>query len=460
VRRGRRTARPDRGPERWQNIGLTEAVTGGRGKYRATFTADTPTKLGKERLDLQARVYSRDGNSFPGASNVCYNAAGHEILNVLLPEQAAVALPSQYETLLGVLAAQYRGDLADLKETAGQQDITYLANKTGWDAKAVAFAALAEQFSRITVPLPRGPRRSRSKRTHRVRRPRETVNLKPELYYALFRAGLPANADGLFQITPKTARSVWEESIKQGLIPQTFAGELDSAARSFESLSAVHTLDANPPIGIYGSTDGQKVRAGATLKRYQQIIDSFLAFLGTRAEVRPEAVTTEGFTRFRDLLLEQGRAPRTVNIVVRKILKRPFTAAVNEGFIQRNPISSIRHLLDVTVEKGVFTPPQIAQLVEAAVPDWKGLILAGYYTGARLGDLARRTWASVDMAERTITLRQKKTGAKIKVPLHSAFGDYLQSLLGSRSIPADKRKPLFPTLYKKPRTKSWAFSGE
>jgi integrase len=186
--------------------------------------------------------------------------------------------------------------------------------------------------------------------------------------------------------------------------------------------------------------------ADSTLKRYQQIIDSFLAFLGTRAEVRLEAVSTEDFTRFRDQLLEQGRAPRTVNIIVRKILKRPFTAAVNEGLLARNPISSIRHLLDVSVEKGTFTPEQIAQLVEAADADWKGLIMAGYFTGARLGDLARLTWASVDVAERSITLRQKKTGAKIKVPLHSALEDYLRS----RSIPADKRKPLFPTLYKKP----------
>jgi integrase len=186
--------------------------------------------------------------------------------------------------------------------------------------------------------------------------------------------------------------------------------------------------------------------ADSTLKRYQQIIDSFLAFLGTRAEVRLEAVTTDDFTAYRDLLLSEGRSPRTVNVVVRKILKRPFTAAINEGILTRNPILAIRHLQDISVEKGTFTPAQIAQLVEAADADWKGLILAGYFTGARLGDLCRLTWAAIDMAEQTITLRQKKTGAKIKAPLHSALGDYLRS----RPIPADKRKPLFPTLHKKP----------
>jgi hypothetical protein len=70
-----------------------------------------------------------------------------------------------------------------------------------------------------------------------------------------------------------------------------------------------------------------------TLKRYTQVVTTFLAFLGTRAEIRLEALSTEDFAKYRDQLLKQGRAPRTVNIIVRKILKRPLTAAVNGGFL-------------------------------------------------------------------------------------------------------------------------------
>jgi integrase len=154
-------------------------------------------------------------------------------------------------------------------------------------------------------------------------------------------------------------------------------------------------------------------------------------------------VTTDDFIRYRDQLLKQGRTPRTVNITVRKILTRPFVAAVNEGLLQRNPIASIRHLHDVTVEKGVFTPEQINKLLEVADSDWRGLTLAGYYTGARLGDLARLTWQSIDLDERSISFTQKKTGAKIKVPIHSELLDYLLS----RSVPDDGRKPVFPKLY-------------
>jgi integrase len=183
--------------------------------------------------------------------------------------------------------------------------------------------------------------------------------------------------------------------------------------------------------------------AETTFKKYEGLVAHFFRFLGTRQHVALEAITTDDFLRYRDHLLAEGRTPRTVNITIRKVLKRPFQAAVSEGRLQRNPISAIRHLQDVRVEKGVFTPEQIRQLLHSAESDWKGLILAGYYTGARLGDLARLRWGNVDLAERSITFVQKKTGAKLKVPIHPELENYLLS----RSVPDDSRKPLFPKLY-------------
>src|SRR4051812_32139353 len=72
------------------------------------------------------------------------------------------------------------------------------------------------------------------------------------------------------------------------------------------------------------------------------------------------------------------------------------------------------------------------------------MVLAGYCTGARLSDLANLKWSNVDLAERTLTFVQKKTGAKIKIPMHAELEDYLVSLPS-----ADKDAPVFPTLYGK-----------
>ena len=95
------------------------------------------------------------GDVFLGASAVRYNAGTNETLDISLPANAA-GLASEHETLTGAVAGHFDGKLGDLKEDDERQDITYLANKTGWDARAVALAALADQFSRQTVATESG----------------------------------------------------------------------------------------------------------------------------------------------------------------------------------------------------------------------------------------------------------------------------------------------------------------
>jgi len=168
-----------------------------------------------------------------------------------------------------------------------------------------------------------------------------------------------------------------------------------------------------------------------TLERYTQICASFLSSLGSKADVRLSAVTTEDVTKFRDELLKEGRTPQTVNQVIRNILKRPFKIALEEGVIERNPVGAVRLLRGETAEKGVFTPEHVRKLLETANgSDWEGLILAGFYTGGRLMDLARLKWSNVDLTEKTITFWQKKTEgktpkAKVKIPLHPELEEYL-----------------------------------
>src|SRR5262249_34141261 len=105
----------------------------------------------KSTPDLQVRVSA--GNKFLAASVVRYNALSKVQLDVALPDDAD-GVPSEYETLTTELSTVYPGRLGSLQETDEQQDITFLANKTGWDARGVAMAALADQFSDIVIAAP------------------------------------------------------------------------------------------------------------------------------------------------------------------------------------------------------------------------------------------------------------------------------------------------------------------
>lgn len=140
------------------DVNLATGTTGAGGAYTISVVI-SPVSLrarNKTTPDFQIRVLS--GSTLLAASSVAYNANLAVTLNVSLPP-TATGLLSEYESLTVNLSALYKGQLSTLQENADRQDVTFLANKSGWDARAVALAALADSFSQIsaTAPAPTSP---------------------------------------------------------------------------------------------------------------------------------------------------------------------------------------------------------------------------------------------------------------------------------------------------------------
>lgn len=212
-----------------QDVILVEALTNPCGDYTASFDPTLITERGKRRPDLQAKVY-RQG-TFIAASEVRYNAEGNETLDVIIPPDA-IALPSEHETLVQALRNHYVGELGALQEDDERQDITYLANKSGWDARAVAQAALAEQFS------------ARSGAAG------GDLQIAPEYFYALFRAGIAANEDTLYHSSADAVQAVWESAAAQEVIPASSADEIPVMLDRFRTLSAGRLLTGPAVTGV------------------------------------------------------------------------------------------------------------------------------------------------------------------------------------------------------------------
>lgn len=230
------------------DVRLVETGTDERGGYKASFPAASfRERSNKARPDLQARVYV--GSDFVAASEVRYDATTDETLNVSLPPDAA-GLASEYETLTAAIAAYYNGRPGDLQENDERQDITYLANKSGWDARAVALVALADQFAT---------------------RHREAVgsssSIEPAFYYALFRAGLPANEATLYQADRQTVERMWNQAIKQSVIPKALEPQIPAAADAFERLGSERLLTAPP---LPGASTLAEVLSVSQLKEEEQ----------------------------------------------------------------------------------------------------------------------------------------------------------------------------------------------
>jgi integrase len=191
----------------------------------------------------------------------------------------------------------------------------------------------------------------------------------------------------------------------------------------------------------------QETVSESTIRRYSQVARDFESFLGPRRHARLDALSKEIFLSFRDKLRADGCSPRSVNQTL-KILRRPFKLAFDEGLIRHNPIAAIKRLRGSPAEKGVFTPDQVAQLLARAPnAEWKLLIAVGYYTGARLMDLSKLTWAAIDRKAHTIAFRQKKTGDALLIPIHPALQHYLDKVPSGVG-----RAPLLPSLASKSGT--------
>jgi hypothetical protein len=223
------------------DVELAAAVTDDRGAYSASFDDSKLKKRKKVLPDVQVRVFAEE--KFLGASDVRYNASASETLNVTLGKDTLASLRSEYEVLTAAVKGLFTGKLGDLKESADQPQITYLANKTGWDARAVALAALADQFSRIAQPDGSAP-------------------IRPEFYYALFRAGLPANTNTLHLVSVDSVGAVWKQAIAQGVIPSSLSEEIPNALITFQKLRMQSVLDAIPGPGISGMRDLLRLRLG------------------------------------------------------------------------------------------------------------------------------------------------------------------------------------------------------
>jgi integrase len=182
--------------------------------------------------------------------------------------------------------------------------------------------------------------------------------------------------------------------------------------------------------------------APATTTKYTGIKNAFIEWLGPRAEANLSSLGPKDFLEYRNQLLDGGRTTKTADLIVRKILGAPFRQAVKLGTLSKNPLANVPPLKKGRFEKGVFAPEEISRLVNVAERDWKGAILVGYFTGARLQDVCSLRWDSVDLAKKIIRFRTAKTDQAITLAIHPELEDHLITCADSD----DSRAFVFRTL--------------
>jgi integrase len=244
-------------------------------------------------------------------------------------------------------------------------------------------------------------------------------------------------------------------------LAQKLADEYQSAAdhRTTEAqvrrvLSDLHRMNSGSALGSASTREyldqWVKAKSGtvstATKATYEATVRNFCEFLGERADLELLYLGKSDIANFRDKSASFC-APATANSRL-KILRVALQQAWRDGVLDDNPAAKVP-LLKLRVgptSRRPFTIQELERIIRAADGEWKGLILAGVYTGQRLGDLARLRWSNIDLAAGTLALTTQKTGRRQILPLAKPLRNWIKQ---QRESGVSNGEPVFPFLSSK-----------
>jgi hypothetical protein len=231
---------------------IGQAVTDEHGHYKITGKMDGSTR--KAKPDIEIRVYNVADKTEIGRSGVTYNADAHISIEAVVSSDK-IKRPTEYERLRSALENCSGGKkLQDLKEDDAKADITYVANKSGWDARLAAMAVQAETLS-------------------------SKAEIPPAHYYALFRTGLLMDQSAMHRLSTDYIAGAITRAIADKIIPA--GGDARDSAKKLATMNAT-ALMKNPEGGAMSSL-GSMLDLRLDAKQKKIFMDCYQKFGGKGA---------------------------------------------------------------------------------------------------------------------------------------------------------------------------------
>lgn len=180
---------------------LGETKTDAQGYY------SLPYKPQRGRANIEVRMAL--GRREVSLSRVRFDTAPSGVMNLVAPVRFATGRRSELERLSAALSPHVGNmeALADIREDEEQQDLAFLHQATGWDARVIALAATAEATAART-------------------------GLARPVAYALLRSGLPSDPARLARLTPTIVGKTLRKAVAAGIVSMDEA-QITSAKTAF-----------------------------------------------------------------------------------------------------------------------------------------------------------------------------------------------------------------------------------
>jgi len=195
-----------------------------------------------------------------------------------------------------------------------------------------------------------------------------------------------------------------------------------SLTDEFYALLTGNTLQAVP---LQSAMTGwlaecQGANAAGTVRIYRRIASEFLEFMHAS-----DTTPALGAVRYEDVLSFLTERRKTCSAVTanhaKMVLNIFFIREVRLGRLRANPMMAVKNFKPGPQEQSsrrAFTLAEIKSLYAQAPNDfWRFAVLAGFYTGLRLGDLICLRWGAVDFNAGFIRTKMIKTGKTVAIPM-------------------------------------------
>ena len=248
------------------------------------------------------------------------------------------------------------------------------------------------------------------------------------------------NADGRrsFKSTKQTNRTEamrlcleWADAAKDGRAGRLTEGQVRRVMADIFTRANKETMPTGTVrewLNSWLSTKALEV-AESSHVQYQLASKSFLDHLGSKADKPIDTVTLKDITGFRDTLVRRMSAA-TANKTL-KIIGVAWRQARRDGLLNENLFERVKGVKGRAGKRRNFTIDEIQAVLSVCDAEWQGLVLMGYFTGMRLMDIARLTWANIDLEKAEVHFTAQKTGKPMRLPLARPLVDYLMTIPSS-----------------------------
>ena len=171
---------------------------------------------------------------------------------------------------------------------------------------------------------------------------------------------------------------------------------------------------------VTAALEARRERRVRTVYDFRYFTRRFMKRCPGLARRKVRAISVQDCTRYIEMAFDTPRQRQKARL----ILSGVFGTAVKRGWCNENPVARVEAPRVVEKQVPILTPQEIRDLQQTAAHYRNGSCAAAVgmmlYAGIRPHEVARLTWAQVDLRERAIYIlpQHSKTGGARRVTIH------------------------------------------